>query len=316
MAHPVAFDSMQLKKAELNYAIHEKEMLAIIQALKKWRSNLLGSHIYIYTDHPTLENFNAQWDLSCRQLHWQEFLSQYNMTITYIHGKDNTVADALSRVPPNAFPDELGDEVQPHEHWIRIHSVNVILSITADRHVLNNIITSYKHNEFCKRLPTVGMKGIKCIDKLWYIEDQLIVPRYGNIHENLFRLAHDNLGHFGADKSYAALRGAYYWPNMRCDLEKAYLPSCTDCLRNKSHTTKPPGPLHPLPIPDKHGDSVAIDFIGPLLPDSSHDCIISMTDHLNSDICIILSSLHITAEEFALIFFLISGIVKMGSPSI
>jgi hypothetical protein len=50
-ARPVAFDSMQLKGAEKNYPVHEKELLAIIRALKKWCSDLLGSHIYVYTDH-------------------------------------------------------------------------------------------------------------------------------------------------------------------------------------------------------------------------------------------------------------------------
>jgi hypothetical protein len=95
-ACPVAFDSMQLKGAELNYPVHEKEMLAIIRALKKWRSDLLGVPILVYTDHRTLENFNTQKDLSCRQLRWQEYLSQYEMTVVYIRGEDNTVADALS----------------------------------------------------------------------------------------------------------------------------------------------------------------------------------------------------------------------------
>jgi hypothetical protein len=63
-ARPVAFDSMQLKAAERNYPVHEKELLAIIRALKKWRSDLLGSHIHVYTDHRTLENFDTQRDLS------------------------------------------------------------------------------------------------------------------------------------------------------------------------------------------------------------------------------------------------------------
>jgi RNase H-like domain found in reverse transcriptase len=63
-AHPVAYDSMQLKAAEKNYPIHEKELLTIVCALKKWRSNLLGSPIYVYTDHKTLENFDMQKDLS------------------------------------------------------------------------------------------------------------------------------------------------------------------------------------------------------------------------------------------------------------
>ena len=54
---------------------------------------------------------------------------------------------------------------------------------------------------------------------LIYVGDRLLVPRAGDLRENLYRLAHDNLGHFSADKSYAALRDAYYWPNMRWDLE-------------------------------------------------------------------------------------------------
>ena len=70
---------------------------------------------------------------------------------------------------------------------------------------------------------------------------------------------------------------------MRQDLEKVYIPSCTDCLHNKSATRKPTGPLHSLPIPDDRGDSVAIDFIEPLPHNDEFDCILSMTDHLGSD---------------------------------
>ena len=79
--------------------------------------------------------------------------------------------------------------------------------------------------------------------------------------ETLFSLVHDALGHFGFDKTYGSLQEAYYWPNMRRDLEQGYVPSCPDCQHNKSSTIKLYGPLHPLPIPDKWGDSVAIDFI-------------------------------------------------------
>ena len=58
----------RLITAEQNYPIHEKELLAIICALKKWRSDLLGSEFIVYTDHRTLENFDTQCDLSKRQL--------------------------------------------------------------------------------------------------------------------------------------------------------------------------------------------------------------------------------------------------------
>ena len=63
-AQPVAFDSMALKAAQINYPVHEKELLAIIRALQKWQSDLLGVPITIYTDHRTLENFDQQKDLS------------------------------------------------------------------------------------------------------------------------------------------------------------------------------------------------------------------------------------------------------------
>jgi len=63
-ARPVAFDSMTFKGAELNYPVHEKELLAVIHALKKWQVDLLSSSFFIYTDHKTLENFVTQKDLS------------------------------------------------------------------------------------------------------------------------------------------------------------------------------------------------------------------------------------------------------------
>jgi RNase H-like domain found in reverse transcriptase/Integrase zinc binding domain len=291
-ARPIAFDSLQLKPAEKNYPVHEKELLVIIRALKKWRSDLLGSHFYIYTDHRTLENFDTQKDLSCRQLRWQEFMLQYDLTITYIRGEDNTMADALSRLPPNCFPDEIVPMV-----------VNVILTIDSDRHILNKIKAGYLEDEFCICVAKTVMKGWTKINDSWYIGDCLLIPQITDIQENLFRLAHDTLGHFGVDKLYASLRDAYYWPNMRRDLEQACIPSCIDCLRNKSPTTRPPGPLHPLPVPDQRSSSIAMDFIGPLPTNEGYDCILTITDRLGADIRIVPTKTTITAEDLTMIFF-------------
>lgn len=146
------------------------------------------------------------------------------------------------------------------------------------------------------------MPGIQESNGLWYAGSRLIIPRSGDVREQLFRLAHDTLGHFGADKSYAALQDAYYWPNMRRDLERSYILACVDCQRNKSRTTKAAGPMHPLPVPEKHGDSVAMDFVGPP-PDDGYDCILTMTDRLNSHIRIVPTHTDITAEDLAVLFF-------------
>ena len=96
-AHPVAFDSMMFKGVELNYPVHEKEMLAIIRALQRWCSDLIGVPFMVYTDHKTLENFDCQCDLSQRQSRWMEFMSQYDCKIVYVKGEENCAADALSQ---------------------------------------------------------------------------------------------------------------------------------------------------------------------------------------------------------------------------
>ena len=90
---------------------------------------------------------------------------------------------------------------------------------------------------------------------------------------------------------------------MKCDTEQGYVPSCSDCQHNKSLTHKPAGPLHPLPVPDSCGDSIAIDFIGPLPEDEGYNCIVTMTDTSGADIWLTATRTDISTEEFACIFF-------------
>jgi hypothetical protein len=246
----------------------------------------------MYTDHRTLENFDTQKDLSRRQAHWMEHLFQFDMTIHYIRGEDNTVADALSHLPCDPHEEESEDVDIANspvcwDNWLKVNtSCNAILSISADKSFLRDVRLGYANDDFCQKLSVAdeNIPGIRFENGLWYISDRLVIPRFGTLREDLFRLAHDSLGHFGADKSYASIRNYYYWPNMRRDLEKAYVPACADCQHNKSSTSKPRGPLHPLPIPESRGDSVCLDFVGPLPEDEGYDCVLTVMDHLGSDV--------------------------------
>lgn len=311
----MAFESTTFKGAELNYPVHEKELLAIIRALKKWRTDLVGSTFFVFTDHKTLENFNTQKDLSRRQARWMEFLSQYDAHFVYVQGERNSVADALSRRPEDVLTsleaekdaqqpystsltdEDIPDLFTPEDDRIfglvaTLSDINpapkqtLTLSISADKKFLALVLKGYEEDAWARTLISANpsMPNLRCQDGLWFLDDRLIVPNAGHLRETLFRLAHDNLGHFGFDKSYEALRHSYFWPRMRKDLESAYVPSCIECQRNKSSTSRPLGPLHPLPVPDKRGDSVAIDFIGPLPLDDGFDCIATFTDRLGSNV--------------------------------
>ena len=96
---PLAFDSMQLSAVECNYPVHEKELLAIMHALKKFRTNLVGSPFIVRTYHNMLKNFMDQHDLLRCHACWQKFFSQYEFHIEYLPGEQNSVADAFSQLP-------------------------------------------------------------------------------------------------------------------------------------------------------------------------------------------------------------------------
>jgi hypothetical protein len=96
---PVAFFSRKLTDSEKNYAIYDKELLAIKEPLSHWRHLLISTSkpILIYSDHDNLTYFKSSQKRNQRQARWQQFLSDYNFTIKYISGSKNKVADALSR---------------------------------------------------------------------------------------------------------------------------------------------------------------------------------------------------------------------------
>jgi hypothetical protein len=88
-----------LKKHEELYATHDLELAAIMLALKLWGHYLVGRNFELKTDHQSLKHLFTQRDLNARQRRWSEFMSEYDFGISYIKGKENVVADALSRRP-------------------------------------------------------------------------------------------------------------------------------------------------------------------------------------------------------------------------
>lgn len=97
--HPIAFFTKTMNSAENNYAIHDKELLAIIRAFECWRAELEGMSrpFAVYSDHQALEYFMTTKKLSGRQARWAEMLARYHFQIKYRPGRDNQLADILSR---------------------------------------------------------------------------------------------------------------------------------------------------------------------------------------------------------------------------
>ncbi|GJR90525.1 putative reverse transcriptase domain-containing protein [Tanacetum coccineum] len=93
----ISYASRQLKIHEKNYTTHDLELGAVVFALKIWRHYLYITKCTVFTDHKSLQNILNQKELNMRQRRWLELLSDYDCEIHYHLGKENVVADALSR---------------------------------------------------------------------------------------------------------------------------------------------------------------------------------------------------------------------------
>lgn len=96
--HPLAFISRHLKGKQLSLSIYEKELLAVVFAVQKWRHYLLTNHFVIKTDRRSLKYLLEQRLNTPIQQQWLPKLLEFDYEIQYKEGKDNVVADALSRV--------------------------------------------------------------------------------------------------------------------------------------------------------------------------------------------------------------------------
>ena len=88
-----------LHAAELNYDVHNKELLTIFKAFHSWRYYLEGTPlpVDVVTNHKNLEYFSTTKMLTWRQARWFEFLSQFNMVIRFCPGCLGAKPDSLTR---------------------------------------------------------------------------------------------------------------------------------------------------------------------------------------------------------------------------
>jgi len=112
--HPVAFHSRKFSPVEINYEIHDKELLAIVDGFKHWRRYCEGAEhqIQVFSDHQNLEYFTTTKVLNRRQARWAQELAGIDFRIYYRPGSQNGKPNALSR-HSEYRPEKGGIENQP-----------------------------------------------------------------------------------------------------------------------------------------------------------------------------------------------------------
>jgi len=112
--HQVTFHSRKFQPVEINYEIHNKELLAIVDAFKHWRRYCEGAtnQVQVFSDHQNLEYFTTTKILNQRQARWAQELASIDFRIYYRPGSRNGKPDALSR-RSEYCPEKGGSENQP-----------------------------------------------------------------------------------------------------------------------------------------------------------------------------------------------------------
>jgi transposase InsO family protein len=278
--YPVGYFSKTMAPAELNYEIHDKEMLAIVRSFGHWRPELQGSphQINVYTDHKALEYFMTTKQLNSRQARWAELLAEYSFMIMYRPGKDNTKADILSRREQDLDPvGELKahlrtrallqpEQVDPRiREAVEIHALDELIHEPAL--LVNRLLTANRTTDSLQALRVQaerGEGGFALTDGLLLYNGRLVVPTDctdETLITDLIREAHDqiSLAYPRQAKTARILGQKYYWKGLHASVAQ-YIRNCYACKRSHVPRDRTPGLLHPLPIPDRPWQHVTMDF--------------------------------------------------------
>ncbi|CAN6695200.1 unnamed protein product [Malus baccata var. baccata] len=124
--HVIYYASRTLNDAQLNYSTMEKELLAVVFALDKFRSYLIGTKVIVYTDHAALKYLLTKKEAKPRLIRWMLHFQEFDIEIRDKKGSENVVADHLSRMVH-----------EEHEHNVPI------LETFLDEQLLSIEILSY-----------------------------------------------------------------------------------------------------------------------------------------------------------------------------
>lgn len=237
---PIAFFSEKLNDAKLKYSTYDKEFYAIVRALQHWSHYLLPKEFILYSDHEALKHLSSQQKINRRHASWVEFLQAYPFLIKHKSGKQNSVADALSR-----------RHVLLTNLQTKVVGFETIKELYQDDPDFNIVWESTKDQPFQRYHRHEGFL---------FKDNVLCIPRC-SLREAIIWESHDGglSGHFGRDKTVSLIKENFHWPKLERDVIR-HIQRCRIChlAKSKSQNT---GLYLPLPVPAAPWEDISMNFV-------------------------------------------------------
>lgn len=269
---PIEYASRLLTSAERNYHTTEREALAVVWALEKFRGYVEGARVQVATDHQPLRWLLSLKTPSGRLARWAMKIQSYDLDIGYTPGRVNVVADTLSRPV-------IDEEGEPAPEPCNVCPVVVDLPHRGPEDIrtaqiedpeIKGIIEDFEDSanpDAAMRWTDRGFylsQGVlyRCDPDGESEEPQLVVPE--SLRTELMQELHDapTAGHLGIERTLKRIKERFYFKGMRAFVTK-YLKSCDECQRYKATNLKPAGLLQ-TPVLHQRFEVLAMDLFGPL----------------------------------------------------
>uniref|UniRef100_A0A2N9HB23 CCHC-type domain-containing protein n=1 Tax=Fagus sylvatica TaxID=28930 RepID=A0A2N9HB23_FAGSY len=198
---PIAFFSEKLSGASLKYPTYDKELYALVRALETWLHYLWPREFVIHTNHESLKHLKGQGKLNQRHARWLEYIETFPYVIRYKQGKENIVADALSR------------------RYVLLTSMSA--KLLGFEYVKDMYADDADFSDVYKACDKTAFGKFYKHDGYLFKESKLCVPSC-SMRELLVREAHGGglMGHFGVKKTLDILHEHFFWPKMKKDVNR------------------------------------------------------------------------------------------------
>lgn len=240
---PLAFFSRKLSPSQAKYSPYDRELLAIYEAIKYFRHMLEARHFIIYTDHKPISFAFHERKKNCspRQYRHLDYIAQFTTDIRHISGKNNVVADTLSRVEELEAPVSLKDLAFSQESDTEL---STLLKEGSSLRLEKRQIPGSRISLYCD-VSTATSRPF--------------VPKI--YRKRVFDSLH-SLSHPGGNASTKLVTERFVWPGIRKDC-KDWARGCVACQQVKIHRHVS-APLQSFNLPRSRFKQVHIDLIGPL----------------------------------------------------